>query len=160
MDIKKIIGKVRNISFIAAIFVIAIVGVYFILQVDSLLTSNMWQAHALLKDTNADQGLVVSKSKALGLMIAILLAFGSAVAVGLSEIRKDKPILVYCLKGLSLALAIGFVIFVHNFEANYLLERAIEVIATSKIVSLIFGYIGIGVIAINIASNAYLGIEE
>lgn len=160
MDIKKIIGKVRSISFAAVVFIMALVGVYFILQVDSLLDSNMWQAYALLKDTDVSQVDVVGKSKALGLMIAIILAFGSAAATGFSELRKDKPILVYCLKGLSLVLAVGFVVFVHNFEATYLVARAYPVIATSKVVSLIFGYIGIGTIVINIASNAYLGVEE
>lgn len=160
MDIKKIIEKVRIVSFAAVILIMALAGVYFILQIDSLLDSNMWQAYALLKDSDAPQGEVVGKSKALGLMIAILLAFGSAAAGGFSELRKDKPILVYCLKGLSLVLAIGFVIFVHGFDAAYLVERAAKIIATAKVVSLVFGYIGIGTIIINIASNAYLGVEE
>ncbi len=160
MDIKKIVRKVRNISFVAIVLIMAIAGVYFILQVDSLLDSKMWQAYALLKNSDAPQGEVVGKSKALGLMIAILLAFGSACASAFSELRKDKPILVYCLKGLALVLAVGFVIFVSGFEANYLVARAATIIATSRVVTIVLASIGIGAIAINIASNAYLGIEE
>ena len=160
MEVKKIIEKVRNITFAAIIFIMAIVGVYFILQVDSLLDSNMWQAYSLLKLEDVSQLEVVGKSKALCLTIAITLALGSACLSAFSESKKEKLVLVYCLKGLSLALAIGFVVYVHGFESTYLVARAAEVISTSKIVTLVFGYIGISTIIINIASNAYLGIEE
>ena len=160
MDIKKIIGKIRNISFAAVILIMAVVGIYFILQVDSLVDSRSWLAYELLKDTNANQGEVVGKSKALGLMIAILLSFGSACVAAFSEAKKEKPVLVYCLKGLAIALAIGFAVFVSNFDTAYLVERSYKLISTTKIVSSILAYIGVGTIVINIASNAYLGIEE
>ena len=160
MDIKKIIGKIRNISFIAIIFIMAFVGVYFILQVDSLVDSRSWLVYDLLTDPDASQLEVVGKSKALGLMIVILLAFGSACAAAFSETRKDLPILVYCLKGLAIVLAVGLILFISGFETIYLVERSYILISTTKIVALVFTYIGIGTILINIASNAYLVIEE
>ena len=55
MDIKKVIGKIRSISFIAIIFIMAFVGIYFILQVDSLIESRAWLVYDLLKDPDASQ---------------------------------------------------------------------------------------------------------
>ncbi len=160
MDIKKVIGKIRNISFIAIILIMAFVGVYFILQVDSLVESRAWLVYDLLKDPDASQIEAVGKSKALGLMIVILLSFGSACASAFSEQRKDLPILVYCLKGLAIVLAVGLIMFVSGFEKTYLAERAYDLISTAKTVSVILAGLGIGSIVINIASNVYLGIEE
>ena len=157
---KDFIKLVARVSYVAIIFIISIVGVYFILEVDSTLKASMWQVNKLLKDETASQALVVSKSKSLCLMIAIVLAFGCAAASAFSEIRKDKPILVYLLKALVLVLAICFVVFVHTFDSVYLVEKAIPLISSAKILTLVFGYIGIGTIIINIASNAYVGIEE
>lgn len=160
MDIKKVIGKIRSISFIAIIFIMAFVGIYFILQVDSLIESRAWLVYDLLKDPDASQVEAVGKSKALCLMIVILLSFGSACASAFSEQRKDLPILVYCLKGLAIVLAVVLIVFVSGFETTYLAERVHSLVSTTKVVSLAFTYIGIGTIVINIASNAYLGIEE
>ena len=154
------IKLVSRVSFAAIIFIISIVGVYFILEVDSTLKANMWQVYRLLKDTKTPQALVIGKSKSLCLMIAIILAFGCAATSAFSETRKDKPVLVYFLKALALVLAIGFVVFVHMFDGIYLTTRAAKIIAEAKTTTLVFGYLCIVTIIINIASNAYLGIEE
>ena len=143
MDIKKVIGKIRSISFIAIIFIMAFVGIYFISRIDSLIESRAWLVYDLLKDPDASQVEAVGKSKALCLMIVILLSFGSA-----------------CLKGLAIVLAVVLIVFISGFETTYLAERVHSLVSTTKVVSLAFTYIGIGTIVINIASNAYLGIEE
>ena len=157
---KVLVQLIRNVTFFAIIFILAFVGIYFILQVDLLVDEMMWKVYFIASDENANQGTVVGLSKSLCLFIAIILTFGSAIVSGFSEFRKDKPKLVFILKGLSLILVISFIIFVYGFETIYLLETAHKKIAVAKTVSLVFGYIGIGTIIINIVSNAYLGIEE
>lgn len=165
---KKYLELVRKISFIAVIFVMAFVGVYFILGVDLALDYDHWIMNELNKN-KADQFLAVSKSKSLCLMIAILLTFGSAVLSGLSEIRKDKIWLVYLMKTSAIVLAVLFILFVGFFEGNYLVEtfftdktwvEYVNKISFIKTLSIVLASIGIAGIATNVVSNVLLGIEE
>ena len=52
------------------------------------------------------------------LIIATLLSFGSAILFFLSANFGEKPIVMYLLKGLGIALGIGFVVYLHLFQGT------------------------------------------
>lgn len=169
-DPKIILEKVRSISFVLIIFVMAIAGIYFILKADQELTSKMWVVTDEIKkmgDKDADgnpipisQAILIGKSKSFGLMIAIILSFASAIVSAFSETKKSNLILVYFLKSLALALAIGFIVYMFRFDVEFLTSRGIKIFAEFKTMSIVLGIIGATAIATNITSNAILGIEE
>ena len=163
---QKVLAMVRNISFMAVIFIMAIVGVYFMISIDLSLEIDQWFVSTLDKD---QQLLSMEKSKSLCLMIAVLLTFGSAALSAASEVRKDKLWLVYLMKGLAIACAIVFIIFVCNFETNYLVDTFftdktwvsyVTKLNSIKTISIIFTCLGMTGILANIASNVLLGVEE
>lgn len=166
---KKILEAIRNISFIAIILVMGFVGIYFLTGVDLSLQSKHWLALKMDIETTP-QLEVVSKSKSLCLFISILLTFGSAIVAGFSEIRKDKPVLVYILKGVSVVLIALFLVYIGTFEANFLIPEFVNrapiyaeaagKIDAVKTISTILSCVGLGLLAINITTNAILGIEE
>lgn len=165
-----ILEKVRIISFALIIIMMAVAGIYFILKADQELTSKMWQVTEEIKkmgekDKNGNpvpinQAVLIGKSKSFGLMIAILLSFGSAIVSAFSETKRSNKVLVYVLKTIALALAVGFVVYMVSFDMTFLTSRGIKLFAEFKTMSIILGCIGIGLIATNITSNAILGIEE
>jgi hypothetical protein len=169
-DPKIILEKVRIISFISIIFIMSIAGIYFILKADQELTSKMWQVTDEIKkmgdkDANGNpipisQAVLIGKSKSFGLMIAIILAFSSAIVSAFSESKKSNLILVYSLKAIALILAVGFVVFMFKFDTEFLTARGIKMFAEFKTTSIVLGFIGVAALATNIASNAILGIEE
>lgn len=165
-----ILEKVRIISFALIIIMMAVAGIYFILKADQELTSKMWQVTEEIKkmgekdkDGNPvpiNQAVLIGKSKSFGLMIAILLSFGSAIVSAFSETKRSNKVLVYVLKTIALALAVGFVVYMVSFDTTFLTSRGIKLFAEFKTMSIILGCIGAGLIATNITSNAILGIEE
>ena len=169
-DPKIILEKIRIISFILIIVVTAISGIYFILQADLELTSKMWQVTAEINKigtNDADgnpvivsQAILIGKSKALALMVAVLLSFGAAIVSAFSETKKSNLILVYSLKAIALLLMVGFVIFVSNFDIEFLTSKGIKTFADFKSMTIILAYLSLTTIVINIASNAILGIKE
>ena len=165
-QIKKVLEMVRNISFMAVIFIMAIVGVYFMISIDLSLEIDHWFVSTLDK---SQQLLSMEKAKSLCLMIAIILTFGSAALSAVSEYRKDKVWLVYLLKGLSVVAAILFIIFVANFEKNYLVDTFftdltwvsyVGKVAAIKTLSIVGASLGILTVVVNAVSNVLLGIEE
>lgn len=163
---KKVLEMVRNISFMAIIFIMAIVGIYFMISIDLSLEIDHWFVSTLDKD---QQLLAMEKSKSLCLMIAIILTFGSAALSAVSEVRKDKLWLVYLLKALAIVAAVVFIVFVSNFEKNYLVDtffttltwvKYVDKVETIKTLSIIISSLGIAGVVVNIASNVLLGIEE
>ena len=171
-DPKIVLEKTKTVAFVLIIFVMAIAGIYFILKADQELKSKMWKVTEEFKKlnvkdketgktvNNANQAIILGQSKALGLMIAIILSFGSAIVSAFSEIKRSNKILVYALKGIALALAVGFVVFVMKFDTWYLTKAGIKQFAEFKSLAIILGIAGAGLITINIVSNAILGIEE
>ena len=93
-------------------------------------------------------------------MVAILLSFGSAIVSAFSETKKSNKVLVYCLKAISLVLAVGFVVYMFKFDTEFLTNRGIKTFAEFKTMSIVLGFAGIAAIITNITSNAILGIEE
>lgn len=165
---KKVLEVIRNVSFLAVILVMAIAGIYFIFGVDLALDYDHWLMQKLNED-KADQFLAVSRSKSLCLMIAILLAFGSSVLMGISENWKEKKWLVYLLKALAIVPAVVFIVFISSFESTYLVETFftdktwvsyVNEVAFIKMLSNVFIYVGLAGVAINMVSNVLLGIEE
>ena len=163
---QKVLAMVRNISFMAVIFIMAIVGIYFMISIDLSLEIDQWFVSTLDKD---QQLLSMEKSKSLCLMVAILLTFGSAALSASSEARKDQLWLVYLLKGLAVLSAVIFIVFVCNFETNYLVDTFttdktwvsyVEKLQSIKALSIVFTSLGITGILVNIASNVLLGVEE
>lgn len=92
------------------------------------------------------------------LIIATLLSFGSAILFFLSASFNERPKLRYLFKGLGLALALGFVVYLHLFQAfdSYYLgkldefrkagvsgESSLAKTQATVIVTLILSYIGL-----------------
>lgn len=163
---KKVLEMVRNISFMAIIFIMAIAGVYFMISIDLSLEIDHWFVSTLDKE---QQLLSMEKSKSLCLMIGIVLTFGSAALSAVSEIRKDKLWLVYSLKALAIVAAVLFIIFVANFEKNYLVDtffttltwvKYVDKVETIKTLSIVLTSLGIAGVVTNAVSNVLLGIEE
>lgn len=169
-DPKIILKKIRTISFILIIFVMAIAGVYFILKADLELDKKFWLVTSESKkigqkDSNGNpvpvsQAILIGKSISFAMMLAIILSFGSAIVSAFSETKKSNKVLVYILKAIALVLAVGFVIFMFSFDTTFLTSRGIKLFAEFKSMSIVLGFIGIALIATNITSNAILGIEE
>ena len=169
-DPKIILEKARVISFVVIIFIMAIAGIYFILKADLELTSKMWQVTEEIKkigekDANGNpkpvsQAILIGKSTSFGMMVAILLSFGSAIVSAFSETKKSNKVLVYCLKAISLVLAVGFVVYMFKFDTEFLTNRGVKIFAEFKTMSIVLGFAGVAAIITNITSNAILGIEE
>lgn len=92
MDIKALI---KNISMIVGIAVVAVFGLFFILFGDLFL--------------GATSGV---------LFLGIFFPLASIVFFVLSESFKHKQIMFYVFKGLAIALAIGFVVYVFYFMST------------------------------------------
>jgi hypothetical protein len=161
-DPKVALVLLRNLTLLAGVLLVAFVGVYFILQTDLALKNSNWQVYKMLKKEDANQLEVVSKGKSFALTISILLSFGGAVLLGLSETLRHKPVVVYIMKGLALVLCVLFIIYISGFDTNYLTKAGIKVFVKEAIElkTLILAYIGAAVVAINIACNAILGVKE
>lgn len=52
------------------------------------------------------------------LIVAVLLAFGSAIMFFVSANFVDRPVLKFLFKGIGLALAVGFVLYMHLFSQS------------------------------------------
>ena len=97
------------------------------------------------------------KNTADRLIIAVLLSFGSAILFFLSSNFNEKPKIMYLFKGLGVALAIGFVVYIHIFSGSefYLgvldkfrkagISGESDLIASQAtiVVTLILGYVSI-----------------
>lgn len=91
------------------------------------------------------------------LIVAVLLSFGSAILFFLSANFHEKPKIMFLFKGIGLALAIGFIVYLHLFQNSeyYLgvldklrkagLAKAKELVMSQAtiVVALIFGYISL-----------------
>lgn len=156
MDINKVLEKTRSISYIVGASLLALVGIIFLVL--------------------SDLGL---KNSAGWLLFSVLLSFGSSIVCFFSETVKDKPILVYVLKGIGLALAIGFIVYLYLFFQSeictaikeshkfgmYIGNKKVEISRLdiknfTQTISLVIGYLGLAVQSLNIGLNAYLGIKE
>ena len=98
------------------------------------------------------------------LIVAVLLAFGSAILFFLSDNFNEKPVIRYLFKGLGLALAAGFVLYIHLFMvSDYFLEvldtfrkagisKASDLAATEAtvIIALVIGYVAIAAQIVNV----------
>lgn len=86
---------VKNVSLFGGGIMMFIAGIFYVLMTD-------------LKMGN----------KATWLFIGIILALGSSIVFLVCESAKEKPTLHYILKGVSLALALGFVVFLFIFDES------------------------------------------
>ena len=121
------------------------------------------------------------KNNAQWLMISALIGFGASVVGLLSEIKKENKILVYSLKGVSLVLSIGFIVFLYKFMSStiytsiapeaifgmfknkngYRIQfHVLYATNVSLVITFICTYLSIAAQVFNITSNAILGIEE
>ena len=104
------------------------------------------------------------------LIVAVLLSFGSAALFFASATFNEKPVLRYIFKGCGLALAIGFVVYIHLFSVSewYLavleklrgfgLKKATEYMMSKVtiIMALVLGYISIVAQASNVVVEAVI----
>lgn len=159
----KIWSKSRNISLLIAGISIMVGTVIFIFLTD-----------------------LFAKNNAQWLMISALLGFSAGALSLLSEIKKENKILIYTLKGLSLALMIGFVVYLFMFKDSSIYAsikpenifgmlrhnvaegkydfrikiNCLKAMNFTMVVSFVCTYVGIAAQIYNITSNAVQGIEE
>lgn len=130
--IQKVAPLAKNISFYIGALAMFFVGVFYMLMSD-------------LTFYNTSDRLIIS----------VLLSFGSAILFFLSASFNEKPKIMYLFKGLALAMAVGFIIYVHLFQtSSYYLEvlekfkkagiKQAKKLAASQatmVITLIFGYL-------------------
>ena len=145
---KKVFEKARNISLLVGGIAVMFSCIIYVFASDLFATNNsVW------------------------LLCGSLLGFGAGAFALLSEMKKENKILTYSLKGVGLALMIGFVVFLTFFEKSsivtsldetdkYLGIECLKALKVSMVFTYVLSYIGIAVQAFNITSNAILGIEE
>lgn len=66
------------------------------------------------------------KNNAGNLIVAVLLCFGSAIVFFFSNNFVEKPVVMYVMKGIGLALAVGLIIYYHLFQGSEFYVAAIE----------------------------------
>ena len=145
---KKVLNKARNVSLIlAGVFLMAACIIY-IFATDLFATNtSFW------------------------LLGGALLGFGAGISSLLSEVKKEKTVLVYLLKGISLALMIGFVLYLSAFEKSNVVTsldvtdkfkeiECIKAINVSMIITYVLSYIGIAIQVFNVSANVILGVEK
>lgn len=156
MDIKKVLEKSRMVSYLAGAGLMALVGVVFMMLSD-----------------------LAVKNTATLLMLAVALSFGGAIAAFFSETLREKPIFLFILKVLALALTVGFIIYLYEFRNNEVFIAAGKMKPFVMIIgnkekeisrtvmmnfmmtsSLVLTYVAAGCQAINIGLNAFLGVKE
>ena len=154
MDKKALI---KNVSMIVGIAVVAFFGLFFVLFGDLFLSATSFV-----------------------LFLGIFFPLVSVVFFVLSESFKHKPVLFYVFKGIAVAAAIGFIVYIFYFMStaesyavkgnkgfeDYLNNNpkkgSAEFINTTKVTCILIGTFGIiGVIgqAINIAMNKIIGLD-
>ena len=104
------------------------------------------------------------------LFFLVLFSMGSAIASALIEGSKGKKKLFFIIKGLSVLLAIGFVIFMFVFKGSSVYTGAIDkaikasnsikpIVATWTI-TLVFGFLGLLGVGANFTLDLIFGVEE
>lgn len=162
INYKKIWAKSRAISLVVAGVTIMVATVIFIFLTD-----------------------LFAKNNSQWLMISALIGFSAGAAALLSEINKENKILIYVLKGISLVLMVGFVIYLYKFmdssiyasikpenvfgmfrynkngEKGYRIAiNCLKGMDFTMVVTFICTYLSIAAQVFNITSNAIQGIEE
>ena len=154
----KVLKKARNISLLVAGCAMMVACVIYIFATDLFIKNN-----------------------AQWLMISALIGFGAGITGLLSEIKKENKVLIYSLKGVSLLLSIGFIVFLYKFMSSTIYTsitpqavfgmfrtkdgyrisfQVLNAVKVSMVLTFICTYSGIAAQVFNITSNAILGIEE
>ena len=125
----------KNVSFYASCLVVFLAGLIYVLLSDVYLGNTAgW------------------------LFISILLSFGSGICFVLGETFKEKRWLTFVLKGVAIALAIGFIVFLYMFKAsdfcNSLMVQKHKIRDITIILTLILSYLAVIVQTANIVLNA------
>jgi len=137
----------KTITFYVGVLVMFLGGIFFMLISDLTFNNN-----------------------AGNLIIAVLLCFGSAIVFFFSNNFNEKPVIMYVMKGIGLALAVGLIIYYHLFRGSEFYLAAIEKLRrygvskqseynaakASVIVALVFSYIAAAAQAANIVLTAVL----
>ena len=145
---KKVFEKSRNISLLVPGILVMVSCIIYVFASDLFATNN-----------------------SIWLFCGSLFGFGAGILALLSEVKKENKILTFSLKGVSLALMIGFVVFLTFFEKSpivtsldetdkYLNIECLKALKVSLVFTYVLSYLGIAAQAFNITSNAILGIEE
>ncbi len=110
------------------------------------------------------------KNNSGNLIISVLLCFGSAIVFFFSNNFNEKPVVMFIMKGLGLALAIGLIVYYHLFSTSNFYVEALEKLRkaglakkteyeaakASIIIALVFSYLATAVQAANIVLTATL----
>lgn len=87
---------IKNITFYIGAIAMFVLGVFYMLASDLAFNNNAYD-----------------------LIVAVLLAFGSAILFFFSLNFNEKPVAMYILKALGVVLAIGFVVYVHFYQTGF-----------------------------------------
>lgn len=104
------------------------------------------------------------------LIIAVLLCFGSAIVFFFANNFLEKPVIMYVMKGIGLALSIGLIVYYHVFQGSEFYIAAVEKLRqagilkateysaakASVIVALVFSYIALAAQVANVVLTAVL----
>ncbi len=137
----------KTITFLVGVLVMFLGGIFFMLISDLTFNNN-----------------------AGNLIFSVLLCFGSAIVFFFSNNFNEKPVVMYVMKGIGLALAVGLIIYYHLFRVSEFYLAAIEKLRrygvskaseynaakASVIVALVFSYIAAVAQAANIVLTAVL----
>lgn len=140
-------SRIKNITFLIGVLTMFVGGLIFIVLSD-----------------------LSFKNNAGNLIITVLLCFGSAIVFFFSHNFLERRVVMYVMKGIGLALAIGLVIYYHLFSVSEFYVTAVEKLfkgglkykneyagAVASIpIALTFSYIAMVVQAANIVLTATL----
>lgn len=133
-------SRIKNITFLIGVLTMFVGGLIFIVMSD-----------------------LTFKNNSGNLIITVLLCFGSAIIFFFANNFIEKPVIMYVMKGIGLALAIGLIVYYHWFSTSEYYIAAVEKLrkaglakkkeyASAKasiVIALVFSYIGMAVQAAN-----------
>lgn len=104
------------------------------------------------------------------LIVSVLLCFGSAIIFFFANNFNEKPAIMYLMKGIGLALAIGLVVYYHWFKGSEYYFNELETLRkaglvkanqyagakASIVIAMVFAYVATAVLAANIVLTATL----
>lgn len=140
-------SRIKNITFFIGVLTMFVGGLIFVVMSD-----------------------LTFKNDSGNLIITVLLCFGSAIFFFFANNFIERPVVMYVMKGIGLALAIGLIVYYHLFstsefyltavdklkKAGLAAKASYEAAKASIIIALVFSYVAAAVQAVNVALTATL----
>lgn len=140
-------SRLKNITFFVGVLTMFIGGLIFVIMSDLTFQNNSGN-----------------------LIITVLLCFGSAIVFFFANNFIERPVVMYVMKGIGLALAIGLIAYYHYFSTSEFYIAAVEKLRkagiakqaeyagaqASIIIALAFSYVATVVQIVNVVFTAVL----